>query len=77
MCTPVSEQGLQTYRRPYQMLQSNQNGSFQDGVLPYFDVNADTTLWVDASKRDLGACLIQNKRVISFASCALTKTWQN
>ena len=28
-------------------------------VLPYFDVNAETTLQMDASKKGLGACLIQ------------------
>ena len=28
-------------------------------VLPYFDVNAETTVQIDASKKGLGACLIQ------------------
>ena len=28
-------------------------------ALPYFDVNAETTLQMDASKKGLGACLIQ------------------
>ena len=28
-------------------------------ALPYFDVNAETTIQMDASKKGLGACLIQ------------------
>ena len=43
-------------------------------ALPYFDVNAETT---DASKKGLGACLIQKGKVICYASRALTKTEQN
>ena len=46
-------------------------------VLPYFDVNAETTLQTDASKKGLGACLIQKGKVICYASRALTKTEQN
>ena len=46
------------------------------GALPYFDVNAKTTLQMDASKKDLGACLIQNGKVVSFASRVLTKAEQ-
>ena len=46
-------------------------------VLPYFDVNADTTLQMDASKKGLVACLIQKGKVICYASRALTKTEQN
>ena len=46
-------------------------------VLPYFDVNAETTLQTDASKKGLGACLIQKGKVIHYASRALTKTEQN
>ena len=46
-------------------------------ALPYFDVNAETTLQMDASKKGLGACLIQNGKVICYASRALTKTEQN
>ena len=45
-------------------------------ALPYFDVNADTTLETDASK-GLGAYLIQKGKVICYASRALTKTEQN
>ena len=43
-------------------------------ALPYFDVNAETTLQMDASKKGLGACLIQKGKVICYASRALTKT---
>ena len=46
-------------------------------ALPYFDVNAETTLQMDASKKGLGACLIQEGKVICYASRALTKTEQN
>ena len=42
-------------------------------ALPYFNVNAETTLQMDASK----ACLIQNGKVVCYASRALTKTEQN
>ena len=33
-------------------------------ALPYFDVNAETTLQMDGSKKGLGACLIQKGKVI-------------
>ena len=46
-------------------------------ALPYFDVNAETTLQMDPSKKGLGACLIQKGKVICYASRALTKTEQN
>ena len=46
-------------------------------ALPYFDVNAETTLQTDASKKGLGAYLIQEGKVICYASRALTKTEQN
>ena len=42
-------------------------------ALPYFDVNAETTLQMDASKKGLGACLIQKGKVICYASRALTR----
>ena len=35
-------------------------------ALPYFDVNAETTLQMDASKKGLGACLIQKGKVICY-----------
>ena len=46
-------------------------------ALPYFDVNAETTLQTDASKKGLGACLIQKGKFICYASKTLTKTEQN
>ena len=33
-------------------------------ALPYFDVNAETTLQTDAPKKGLGACLIQKGKVM-------------
>ena len=33
-------------------------------ALPYFDTSAETTLQTDASKKGLGACLIQNANVM-------------
>ena len=32
-------------------------------ALPYFNINGETTLLMDASKKGLGACLIQNGKV--------------
>ena len=46
-------------------------------ALPCFDVNAETTLQTDASKKRLRACLIQKGKVVCYASRALTKTEQN
>ena len=46
-------------------------------ALPDFDVNAETTLQMDASKKGLKACLIQKGKVICYVSRALTKTEQN
>ena len=46
-------------------------------ALPYFDVNAETTLQADASKKGLGACIIQNRKVVCYASRALTKAERN
>ena len=45
-------------------------------VLPYFNTSTETTLQMDASKKGLGACLIQNGKVVCYASRALTKTEQ-
>ena len=47
------------------------------GALPYFDVNAETTLQMDASKKGLGARIIQKGKVVCYASRALTQTEQN
>ena len=46
-------------------------------ALPYFDVNAETTLQMDASRKGLGACLIKKGKVICYAPRALTKAEQN
>ena len=46
-------------------------------ALPNFDVNAETTLQMDASNKGLGACLVQKGKVTCYASRALTKTEQN
>ena len=43
-------------------------------ALPYFGTSAETTLQTDVSKKGLGACLIQNGKVVCYASRALTKT---
>ena len=43
-------------------------------ALPYFDVNDETALQMDASKKGLRACLIQKGKVVCYASRALTKT---
>ena len=47
------------------------------GALPHFDVNAETTLQIDVSKKGLGACIIQKGKVVCYASKTLTKTEQN
>ena len=46
-------------------------------ALPHFDVNAETTLQMDAFKKGLGACLIQKGKVICYAPRPLTTTEQN
>ena len=46
-------------------------------ALPYFNINAETTLQTEASIKGLGACLIQNGKVVCCASRTLTKTEQN
>ena len=46
-------------------------------ALPYFDVNAETTLQMDASKKGLAACLFQKGIVICYIFRALIKTEQN
>ena len=43
-------------------------------ALPYFDVNAETPLQTDASKKGLGTCIIQKGKVVCSASRTLTKT---
>ena len=41
-------------------------------TLPYFNPNSSTTLQTDASKKGLGAVLLQNSKPVMFASRALT-----
>ena len=54
---------------------------FNMKALPYFDVNAETTLQTDASKKGLGACLIQKgKSYVMFAGLLprlnrITRIW--
>ena len=47
------------------------------GALPYFDVNAETTLQMGASKKGLCACIIEKGKVVCYTSRSLTKTEQN
>ena len=46
-------------------------------ALPYFNVNAESTLQMDASKKGIGACITQKEKVVYYASRALTKTEEN
>ena len=46
-------------------------------ALLYFNINGETTLQTDTSKKGLGACLIQKGKIVCYASRALTKTEQN
>ena len=49
-------------------------------TLPYFNPRSATTLQTDASKKGLGAVILQNSRPVMFASQALTgaeKNYQN
>ena len=46
-------------------------------ALPYFNVNAETTLQMDASKKGLRACLLQKGKIVCYASRALTMIEQN
>ena len=46
-------------------------------TLPYFNPNCSTTLQTDASKKGLGAVLLQNFKPVMFASRALTGSERN
>ena len=49
-------------------------------TLPYFNPNSSTTLQTDASKKGLGAVLLQNSKPVMFASRVLTggeRNYQN
>ena len=49
-------------------------------TLPYFNLRSDTTLQTNASKKGLGAVILQDSKPVMFASRALTgaeKNYQN
>ena len=46
-------------------------------TLPYFNPKCSTTLQTDASKKGLGAVLLQNSRPVMFTSMALTGSERN
>ena len=46
-------------------------------TLPYFNPNSSTTLQTNASKKGLGAVLLQNSKPVMFASRALTGSERN
>ena len=46
-------------------------------TLPYFNPNSSTTLQTDASKKGLGAVLLQNSKPVMFVSRALTGSKMN
>ena len=54
---------------------SHQDEPFQS--IPYFNPNCSTTLQTDASKRGLGAVLLQNSKPVMFVSRALTGSERN
>ena len=43
-------------------------------ILSYFDPSKATTIQVDASNHGLGACLLQQGKLIAYASRSLTPT---
>ncbi|KAI5755188.1 hypothetical protein M8J77_014828 [Diaphorina citri] len=43
-------------------------------ILCHYDSKLDTTIQTDASKDGLGSCLLQNDRVVAYASRSLTET---
>ena len=46
-------------------------------TLPYFNPNSSTTLQTNASKKGLGAVLLQNSKPVMFTSRALTRSERN
>ena len=46
-------------------------------TLPYFNPESATTLQTDASKKGLGAVILQNSKPVMFASRALTGSERN
>ena len=55
----------------------DQGGDFQDCQLPYFNPKTSMILQTDASKRGLGAVLLQDSKPVMFASRALTGSGRN
>ena len=54
-----------------------QRGNFQNITLPYYNPKASTILQTDASKKGLGAVLLQNSTPVMFESRALTGSERN
>ena len=54
-----------------------QRGNFQNITLPYYNPKASMILQTDASKKGLGAVLLQNSTPEMFASRALTGSERN
>ena len=49
-----------------------------ESVLRFYDISLPgTTLQTDASKSELGACLLQNDQLVVYASSAMTSAEQN
>jgi hypothetical protein len=48
-----------------------------DPVLTFYDVTKPVVLQVDSSQKGLGACLLQDKKPVAYASRALTEAEQN
>ena len=46
-------------------------------ILAFYDVDARVTLSVDASSKAFGAVLLQNNRLVAYASKSLTKSQEN
>ena len=45
-------------------------------ILAYYDPNKEMVLQIDASIKELGACLMQQGKPVYFTSKALTETWE-
>lgn len=60
-----------------QALSDLRNALSTQPVLAYYKVESPAVLQVDASKKGLGACLMQNGRPIAYASRSLTSAEEN
>ena len=74
----TAEEGLRVHVEPYIPEAFNQVKELvcKDTTLQYFDVRKPVTVQVDASKKGLGAALLQEGCPVAFASKALTPTEQ-